>query len=291
MTEAGRTRSPMTQPTEVTFRARHVELRGESIGSGPTLVLLHAGGERRTVWRPVAARLAAQGVCAVSVDQRGHGDTAGPFGSHLSIYADDVVAIVRSLGTRVTLAGCSLGGLAALLAATDPEVAQRLDGMVLVDVIPDPDPTRARRHLRAARRLPKSHHRPEPPWSLIEDVLCRSNELRNAAAAVRAPITLIRGTSSWAIDAEDQQRFSNLAPQASLVTIEGAGHLVARDRPDELAEALLDHLDHCKVEEERHRVAGRSPSTLRRQFTPANQPVLHPLSTVAPSIGGADPAS
>ena len=235
----------MMRPVDLAFPARRIELRGESIGSGPTVVLLHAGGERRAAWRPVAARLAAHGVRAVSVDQRGHGDSAGALGSGLDVYADDVAAVVRSLGVRVTLVGCSLGGLAALLATTHPDVEQRLDGLVLVDVVPDPDAARARRHLGAGEQRMRNHHRRASTWSLIEDILGRSDELRAAAVAVRSPVTLIRGTSSWAIDGDDQRRFSFLAPQASLVTIEGSGHLVARDRPEELADALLDHLDRC----------------------------------------------
>lgn len=233
----------MNPPVDLAMRAHRVELRGEAVGSGPTIVLLHAGGERRTVWRPVAARLAAQGVRAVAVDQRGHGDTAGPLGSGLNVYADDVAALVRALGVPVTLAGCSLGGLAALLATTRPEVRTRLKGLVLVDVVPDPDPVRARRHLGAGERHPANDHGRKPPWSLIDDILSRSAELQDATKALHAPVTLIRGTASWAIDADDEQRFSALAPRASLVTIEGAGHLVARDRPAELADALLDHLD------------------------------------------------
>lgn len=229
-------------PVDIAVPADRIVLRGESVGFGPTMVLLHAGGERRTVWQPVAKRLAAHGVRTVAVDQRGHGDTAGPFGSELSVYADDVAAVVRSLGVRVTLAGCSLGGLAALLATTHPDVRQRLDGLVLIDVIPDPDPVRARRHLGADERRSTDRRGRKPPWSLIEDILGRGEELRDAAAALHAPVTSIRGTSSWAIDADDQQRFSLLVPQASLVTIDGSGHLVARDRPAELADALSDHI-------------------------------------------------
>jgi pimeloyl-ACP methyl ester carboxylesterase len=158
----------------------------------------------------------------------------------LSAYADDLAAVVRSLGVRVALAGCSLGGLAALLATTHPDVEAQLDGLVLVDVVPDPDPARGGDYLRAGDQRMDHRCKREPPWSLVEDILARGDELRDAAVALRVPVTLIRGTSSWAIDTDDQQRFAVLTPQASLVTIEGSGHLVAQDRPEELADALLD---------------------------------------------------
>jgi pimeloyl-ACP methyl ester carboxylesterase len=232
-------------PVDFSIPAGHIELRCSVVGTGATLVLLHAGGERRAVWQPVAARLARGGIRAVSVDQRGHGDTAGPLGPSLDVYADDVEAVVRALGVRVVLVGCSLGGLAALLATTHPEVERRLDGLVLVDVTPDPDPVRARTHLHSIQGGSANNGRRRPSWAIIDDILERGEQLRDVAAALCAPVTSIRGTSSWAIDADDQQRFASVVPHASLVTIEGAGHLVARDRPAELADALLDHVTRC----------------------------------------------
>lgn len=226
------------QRLDLVVRARDIELRCSSIGVGPTVVLLHAGGERRQVWRPVADRLAACGVRAISVDQRGHGETAGPLGTGLDVYADDVADLIRAFGVPVVLAGCSLGGLAALLATADPDVRERVVGLVLIDVVPDPDPVRARRHLAAA----EAERAAGWEWSLIDDILDRSAELREAATSLRCPITLVRGTSSWAIDADDQLRFAALVGHATLVEIEGAGHLVARHRPRELAAALLDHV-------------------------------------------------
>ena len=197
------------------------------------------------MWRPVADRLASRGVRAVSVDQRGHGETAGPRGPGLDVYGDDVAALVRWLGVPVVLAGCSLGGLAALAAMGVPEIRQRVEGLVLIDVVPDPDPIRSRQHLGAIE-LGETTGRAETwDWTLIEDILRRADDLCRVAAALHGPVTLIRGSSSWALDADDQQRFSTIVPHAALVTIRGAGHLVAQDRPDELADAIFDHIERC----------------------------------------------
>lgn len=230
------------QRVDFTVPVRGLEVRCSSVGAGPTVVLLHAGGEHRQVWRPVADRLTARGVRAVSVDQRGHGETAGPLGTGLGAYADDVAALVHWLGVPVVLAGCSLGGLAALAAMAHSETRRCVEGLVLIDVVPDPDPSRTRQHLGAREPAPTIGRAAPWGWSLIEDILHRADDLREAAAALQGPVTLIRGTSSWAIDADDQQRFSTLVPHAALVTIEGAGHLVAQDRPRELADAIIDHL-------------------------------------------------
>lgn len=54
-----------------------VVLHGEAVGAGPPAVLLHAGGERRGVWSPVARALEDAGCSSVAYDLRGHGDSAG----------------------------------------------------------------------------------------------------------------------------------------------------------------------------------------------------------------------
>ncbi|HAX82064.1 MAG TPA: alpha/beta hydrolase [Actinobacteria bacterium] len=55
-----------------------LSLAAEERGSGVSALLVHANGFCKEMWRPVADRV--QGIRAVAVDQRGHGDSAaGPF--------------------------------------------------------------------------------------------------------------------------------------------------------------------------------------------------------------------
>jgi pimeloyl-ACP methyl ester carboxylesterase len=202
---------------------------------GPTVVLLHAGGERRDVWTPVAARLAAAGIRSIAVDQRGHGDTGGS-ADQLSDLVDDVCALLEHLASPVVLVGCSLGGLVALLASARSTSSARVAAIVLVDVVPDPDPERSRRYLRSI----ESKSRPWS-WRLIDDVLAQASSLRDAAARSNAPIALVWGEHGRVAKA-DRARFQALVPGALERRIAGAGHLVARDRPQQLADVLLELL-------------------------------------------------
>ena len=216
-------------------------LRCTAAGSGPAVVLLHAGGEKRSVWRPVARWLARDGFRSIAVDQRGHGETGGSRATCLDEYAGDVSDLLAWLDVPVTLVGASLGGLASLLAVTDPDTRARVRGVVLVDVQPDPDPAPTRRFLRDLESRAPSR-RPAWNWALIEDVLSRPQQLRDAAASLDIPVTLVRGGASPAFPAHDVARFTTLVPGAAVHVVPGAGHLVARDRPEELAAALLEHL-------------------------------------------------
>jgi len=217
-------------------------LRCTSVGAGPVVVLLHAGGEDRSVWRPVARRLARHGFRSIALDQRGHGETGGAAGTCLDDYAADVSDLLVRLDDRVTLVGASLGGLASLLAVADPDVRPRVRGLVLVDVQPDPDPVRTRRFLRGIESALAPGRRTRWEWALIEDVLSRPHELREAAASLDVPVTLVRGGDSPVFHARDAARFRSSVPEAVVRVVPGAGHLVARDRPDDLATAVLDHL-------------------------------------------------
>jgi pimeloyl-ACP methyl ester carboxylesterase len=217
------------------LRTGGVELVCSETGRGPTVVLLHAGGERRDVWIPVAARLAAAGVRSIAVDQRGHGDTGGS-AERLSDLVDDVCALLAHLDSPVVLVGCSLGGLVSLLASARSASSGHVAAIVLVDVVPDPDPERSRRYLRRI----ESKSRPWS-WTLIEDILAQAGSLRDAASRSNVPIALVWGEHGRVADA-DRARFRALVPGALERRIAGAGHLVARDRPSQLAEVLLELL-------------------------------------------------
>jgi pimeloyl-ACP methyl ester carboxylesterase len=107
-----------------------------SFRPGPAVILVHMYRRTRRDWEPAARRFAAEGIGALAVDLRGHGDSAGsvfgdgPDPDYASMVAD-VKAARRYLASRrdvepgrVGIAGASLGAsLAVLAAASDPTIA------------------------------------------------------------------------------------------------------------------------------------------------------------------------
>lgn len=204
---------------------------GDRRGSGPPVLLLHAGGERHQVWAPVQDALAAAGYEGIAFDLRGHGASGGAGGDALDVIAGDVGEMIHLLDAAPVVVGASLGGFAALWALADRDRETAVAGLVLVDVVPDPPPDRTRVWL--AQTLGPRANNP-----LVDDILGRSSELRRAAAAVSAPVLLLRGDRP-AMTADDAARLRELVPHAREASISGAGHLVARDAPRQLAEHVI----------------------------------------------------
>jgi pimeloyl-ACP methyl ester carboxylesterase len=230
-------------PITLTLTRPDIALVGTGSGDGPPALLLHAGGERRTVWAPIAAALARAGFSSAAFDLRGHGETERANADTLTAYGADVRAMVDTVEGTPVVVGSSLGGLAALLALADPELETRLAGLVLVDVVPDPQPDRTRRFLQSVggglADLP-----------LVDDILGRAAALRDIARRLTLPTALVRGDRSALPDA-DVRRFTDLVPHAHVARIDGAGHLVARDAPAALAAHILAHLQRPDVRRRR----------------------------------------
>ncbi|CAN0439501.1 unnamed protein product, partial [Phaeothamnion confervicola] len=202
----------------------------DSLGSGPDVLLLHAGGERRRVWHPVMEQLARHGCRATAYDQRGHGDSIQGHTFGLPEYGADTIDMVARL-TMPVIVGASLGGFAALFALADAETAANAAGLVLVDVFPDPDPERTRRFL-APLGMDNS--------PLVADILGRRDRLREITRGLSLPILAIRAGERAGIADGDAERFLELAPHAHIVSVAGAGHLIAREKPLELAALLAE---------------------------------------------------
>ncbi|MGH6615389.1 alpha/beta fold hydrolase [Sphingomonas sp.] len=206
----------------------------DQLGSGPAALLLHAGGERRRVWHKVMEPLARRGFLTVAYDQRGHGESGGGRDTPLTTFGADTAAMIGRLTSPIVV-GASLGGFAALSALADPNVQENVAGLVLVDVVPDPDPVHARTFL-------DSDGLPRDRAFLVEDILGGATSLRAAAASLALPVLLIRAGLRSALTDEDADRLLKLVPHATIAMIAGAGHLVARDKPLELAQAIGDFL-------------------------------------------------
>lgn len=103
--------------------------------AAPAVIFVHMLHKSRRDWDAVAARLASEGIGALAIDLRGHGESTGTLQEgetpDYSALVRDVTAARRYLAsrpdvlqTRVGIAGASIGAnLAVLEAAADPGIA------------------------------------------------------------------------------------------------------------------------------------------------------------------------
>jgi peroxiredoxin len=81
--------------------------------------------------------------------------------------------------------------------------------------------------------------------SLSEELADHDRLYRGVARIVAdaVPMLLVRGQMSDLVSEENAARLLNRFPQIEFVDVRGAGHMVAGDRNDIFAEAVLDFLD------------------------------------------------
>ena len=168
----------------------------------------------------------------MAFDLRGHGASTGR-ATTLRAIAEDVTVMIRDQPAPVVVVGASLGGLAAIASLADVRRARQVAGLILVDVVPDPDPAAVRAWLdqRGLR-----HQRAE----LVEDILERGPDLLATATTIELPILLVRGGPHSPLTGAEAERFRAAGHAVSVTRVPGAGHLIARDAPDELARIIGD---------------------------------------------------
>ena len=124
------------------------------------LIFLHANGFNALTYRRILGPLAA-GFRVLAVDQRGHGTTTLPTRMQGRTdwldFRDDILGLLERLDSReVVLAGHSMGGTAALMAAAKaPDRVRRLvlfDPVIMPAVLPQGHLTDSPLHQGALRR-------------------------------------------------------------------------------------------------------------------------------------------
>lgn len=136
----------MTNPVALAFEGAEGNRLAADLwdGRGHPVIFLHGGGQTRRAWDNTTRRVAAAGMRAITVDQRGHGESEWVKSGNYTFadFAEDAVAIVRQVAAThhaaPSLVGASLGGLAALAAET--RSGPLLESLVLVDITPQMDP-------------------------------------------------------------------------------------------------------------------------------------------------------
>jgi pimeloyl-ACP methyl ester carboxylesterase len=139
----------VTDAAEVRFAGKDgLELVGDRRGDPgqAPVVFLHGGGQTRHSWGGAAARVAKLGWQTLTLDARGHGESAwSESGDYrLESFAEDVRLVLSRFDEPPVLVGASLGGLTAILLTGElaPGVAR---GVVLVDIVPDMEEAGAER--------------------------------------------------------------------------------------------------------------------------------------------------
>ncbi len=141
--------SDRVAPVRVTFDGvGGIALAGDRRGpsDAPPVVFLHGGGQTRHSWGGTASAVAERGWQAITLDARGHGETEWPPNGdyRLSSFAGDVERVLETLDRPAVLIGASLGGLTSILLVGE-RAPRNVDGVVLVDIVPDMEPAGADR--------------------------------------------------------------------------------------------------------------------------------------------------
>ncbi|MFC9439160.1 alpha/beta fold hydrolase [Nocardia sp. NPDC057030] len=119
-----------------------LELAADQFGpvDGPLVVFLHGGGQTRHSWKQTGAKLGAAGLRVVTLDARGHGDSAwsedGDYRRDTMVR--DLLLVLEQLGAPAVVVGASMGGITGLLATAVPG-GEAITALVLVDIVTRPE--------------------------------------------------------------------------------------------------------------------------------------------------------
>ena len=246
--------------TSVAGITLHYEITG---GGPPTLCLVHGSGGSSAVWMRQLEGL-ADVARIVALDLPGHGASGGDGIGDIQNAAGVVRGFLDAIGvTTVVLGGHSMGGaVAQAFALAHPE---RLAGLVLVGtgarlrVLPKIferlegdylDGVRFLVDLAVARDAPHPLRQSlvrqteaTPPRVLIGDFrACDAFDVMARIGTIRAPTQVISGVEDQLTPPRYARYFHDRIAGARLALIEGAGHYVQLERPDETTQAIRELL-------------------------------------------------
>ena len=242
-----------------------------------SLVLLHHVGSQAHVWDDFARRMAPD-YHVLALDLRGHGDSDWADAQRYTTedYASDVAALAARLQlSKTIILGGSLGGRVALVyAAQNPGI---VDALIMEDVGPVRPEEIARGltdrvsagevefdtveewadHMRGDNTrtpyeafLHNARHAtkwlPNGKLRLKRDPGTSQGfvplKLWDYVERVRAPFLLVVGSESAIVTADQREGVLRIIPDSELVEIEGAGHIIVQDRPEDFEQAVRHFL-------------------------------------------------
>jgi pimeloyl-ACP methyl ester carboxylesterase len=248
----------------------YVATGGKSLDAAlPVMVFLHGAGMDHSVWAVLARFFAHHGFGVLAPDLPGHGRSAGAPHSSIAALADWTAALIDAAGIRSAwIVGHSMGSLVAL------ETAARHPGKVsALGLIATAAPMRVSDDLLNAAKT-NDHaaidmisiwgegyratlggsqapglwmlgsagrllERARPGVIFADLSACNAyQDALTAAAKITVPSIVIQGSRDMMTPAKSGKAIANVIPGCRLAMIDGAGHLLMSERPDDVLAAL-----------------------------------------------------
>ncbi len=240
----------------------------------PAVILIHGGEQDHCVWALQSRYLAHHGYGVLAVDLPGHGKTEGPPLARIEDMADWTIALLDASEIKTAaLVGHSMGSLVAL------ECAARYPGRVgRVALLGTAFPMRVSPALLEATKNDEpaapgminlwSHasyaHYPSNPgpgfWVIGENLRLMQRQKPGVlhadfaacdnyaaglvrAAQIRCPTLFLLGRRDAMTPAPAAQGLANAISGAKVVTLDGTGHNLMAEKPDEVLDALVEFLN------------------------------------------------
>lgn len=228
------------------------------------MLLIHGAGGHRLYWPPQIRRLA--GVRVLALDLPAHGQSAGRPQSTISGYAEQVIDWMRAVEVNAAvLAGHSMGGAIALtialrvprrvagLALLGSSARLRVDQRILNLSANRADFPRAVERVVGAAFSPTADEKmvrlakermleAEPAVFHADFQACASFTVRSRLDEIDLPTLVICGQDDRLVPPESCAGLAEGLAAATLRRIEGAGHMVMLEKPDQVAVHLLRFL-------------------------------------------------
>lgn len=271
----------------LTFRRTHNRPRiaFDTQGDGTAVLFLHGIGGNRRNWDYQLARF-GQTYRAIALDFRGYGDSDGIEDAfELADLVDDALVVLDELHIeRTHVIGLSMGGLIAqALYARAPERVISL-GLVACRSAAEPVPPQARRDAFIRERLePLRTGGPEAlalslaPSLVGEHATAHARELVMSSlrkvradsyvriiearmrvppllnpSTIKAPTLVVASDEDQVAPLQQMRELADAIGDAGLLVIEGAGHLINLEKPEQFNTGLLNFL---------RKVSAADPST------------------------------
>jgi len=235
----------------------------------PAMVFVHGAGMDHSVWALLARSFAHRGFSVLAPDLPGHGRSGGAPLSSIATLADWTAALIDAAGVaNARIVGHSMGSLVALeTAARHPDKiaalgliataapmrvsddllnAAKTNDHAAIDMISiwgegyratlGGSLTPGLWMLGSAQRLLERAH----PGVIFADLSACSayQDALAAAAKVTVPSIVIQGSRDLMTPVKGGKAIAAAIPNCRLVMIEGAGHMLMSERPDEVLAAL-----------------------------------------------------